>query len=386
MKIFVLLPRVPYPLEKGDKLRAFNHIKYLSAHNEIHLCALNDTVIHPEAINALTPFCKSIHILNLPKRIIFINLLKTLFNGNPFQVGYFFNKKNFKKIEKLIDDIKPERIFCQLIRVSEYVKNKKIKKTIDYQDVFSKGIERRIVSSSFYMKPLLRMEYKRLLKYEAYIFDFFENKIIISYPDRELIPHAKKDKIIVIPNGVDTNFFKPRFCEKEFALLFTGNMGYMPNIISAVFLVRNILPSIIKKYPEIKLLIAGANPSSAVCSLKSDNVMVTGWVKDIREYYIKSKIFIAPMQLGTGLQNKLLEAMAMHLPCITSPLVNSALGALNNQEILIGNSPYEYASHIFSLLENEDKSSYIGNNGYKFVIKNYNWEKINEQLNRIICS
>jgi len=386
MKIFVLLPRVPFPLEKGDKLRAFNQVKCLSAYNEIHLCALNDTKVHPDALNALRPYCKSIHILNLPKWAILINLIKTLFNGKPFQIGYFYNKKNRREIETLINEIKPDRIFCQLVRVAEYVKNQKIKKTLDYQDVFSKGIERRMPSAPFYLKPLLQAEFKRLIKYETEIFDLFDNKTIISYPDRELIQHSEKNKIVVIPNGVDSDFYKPLVREKEFDLLFTGNMGYTPNINSAEFLVKKILPIVVKKYHGIKLLIAGANSSPLVYSLRSDNVTITGWVEDMRECYAKSGIFIAPMRIGTGMQNKLLEAMAMQLPCITSALANSALGASNNHEILIGNSPEEYASLIFSLLEDEQTAKHIGIQGYQYVIKNYNWESINEKLNRLICS
>jgi len=300
MKFFILLPRVPYPLEKGDKLRAYNQIKYLSRFNEIHLCALHDSPVHKEALNALQPFCKSIHFLKLPILLRIINLFKTIFNGKPFQAGYFFNKKNLNEINRIINEIKPDRIYCQLIRVAEYVKNQKIKKTIDYQDVFSKGIERRISIAPFYMKPLLKAEHKRLQKYESEIFDLFDNKTIISIPDRDLIQHPQKEKIYVIPNGVDMGYYKPLNRVKEFDLLFTGNMGYPPNINSVIFLVKNILPEVIKKYPCIKVLIAGASPSLKVLSLRSENVTVTGWVKDIRECYAKSKIFIAPMQIGTN--------------------------------------------------------------------------------------
>ena len=386
MKFFILLPRVPYPLEKGDKLRAYNQIKYLSRFNEIHLCALHDSPVHKEALNALQPFCKSIHFLKLPILLRIINLFKTIFNGKPFQAGYFFNKKNLNEINRIINEIKPDRIYCQLIRVAEYVKNQKIKKTIDYQDVFSKGIERRISIAPFYMKPLLKAEHKRLQKYESEIFDLFDNKTIISIPDRDLIQHPQKEKIYVIPNGVDMGYYKPLNRVKEFDLLFTGNMGYPPNINSVIFLVKNILPEVIKKYPCIKVLIAGASPSLKVLSLRSENVTVTGWVKDIRECYAKSKIFIAPMQIGTGLQNKLLEAMAMKLPCITSELANNALCAINGKNILTAITPEEYCSQIISLLENEEKSNMIGEQGHLFVTENYNWDINNEKLNAVIRS
>lgn len=386
MKLFVLLSRVPYPHEKGDKLRAFNHIKYLSKNHEIILCALNDTKIHKDAFESLKPYCKTISIIKLSKLCIIVNILKSLFTGNPLQVGYFYSNKAGKKINALIKENNPDHIFCQLIRVTEYVKHIDIPKTLDYQDAFSKGIERRIDLSPFYMKPLLKMEYIRLKKYENHIFRYFDNKIIISYQDRDLIEHKEKDKIIVVSNGVDTGFFKPMQRGKKYDLLFTGNMSYIPNVISAEFLVKKILPEVKRKYPQVKLMLAGASPGCRIKALRSDNVEITGWVDDIRNCYAMSKIFIAPMQIGIGLQNKLLEAMAMQLPCITSHLANNALSAKENHEILIGSNVEEYVKHIFFLLKNKDKAHEIALNGYNFVLTNYNWEKLTEKLSHIIES
>ncbi|MCK4639192.1 MAG: glycosyltransferase, partial [Bacteroidales bacterium] len=314
MKILILLPRIPYPLEKGDKLRAFNHIKYLSKNNKITLFALNDSKVNKEkAFQALQPYCHSINFFDLSKFNIIFNVLLAFFNGKPLQTGYFFSRRAKKRINKIISETKPDHIFCQLIRVAEYVKNQNIPKTLDYQDVFSKGVERRIHTSPFYLKPFLKLEYKRLLKYENKIFDYFDNKIIISEPDRKLIPHPEKDKIVIVMNGVDTDFFKPINRKKEYDIVFAGNMGYPPNVNGVEFLVKQILPIVRRNKPEIKVLIAGANPDRKVIAVKSKNIHVTGWVEDIRECYAKARIFIAPMQIGTGLQNKLLEAMAMKI-------------------------------------------------------------------------
>ncbi len=384
MKIFILLSRVPYPLEKGDKLRAFHFIKQLSKKNKIVLCALNDKKLHPEAINALSPYCESIHIIPISKFVIVLNLIKGIFNKLPIQVNYFYSKKAQKTIDKLIVDSKPDHIFCQLVRVAEYVKKYSIPKTIDYQDVFSKGAHRQMEKAAFYFKPVLYIEYRRLVNYEAKVFDWFKNKLIISYPDRELIIHPNKSEIKVIPNGVDTDYLKPKKVKKEYDLVFTGNMGYPPNIDSAEYLVKKILPLVHKINPFVNLVIAGANPSKSVLNLESEHVIVTGWVEDMREYYAKSKIFIAPMQIGTGLQNKLLEAMAMKIPCITSALANSALNAIENEEILIGRTEHEYANHIISLLTNEDKMELLVEKAYAFILKNYNWDAIFEQLDELI--
>ncbi|MBI5218655.1 MAG: glycosyltransferase [Bacteroidia bacterium] len=384
MKILVILPRVPYPLEKGDKLRAFNQIKYLSKNHLVHLYAINDTKLHKDAIRVLGSFCYSVTLFNISKISIIINVIKAYFTGKPLQVGYFYNKKAHRQILEVIEKNKPDHIYCQLVRVAEYVKDLKIPKTLDYQDAFSKGVERRITNAPFYKKLIFQIEFKRLQKYEQYIFPYFDNKTIISEQDREHIQHPEKNNISIITNGVDTDYFKPFDAKKIYDLVFTGNMNYPPNIDGAEFLAKNVLPLLLKKYPFIKLLIAGASPSARVLALKSENVIVSGWVDDMRKCYAESRIFIAPMHLGIGLQNKLLEAMAMQIPCITSDLANNALKAEDNKEILIGKNPEDYVRHISYLTENPEKAQELAMNGYAFVIKKYNWDINNSVLEQII--
>ncbi|MGE5425267.1 MAG: glycosyltransferase [Syntrophothermus sp.] len=374
MKLFVLLPRVPYPTEKGDKLRAFHQLKQFAKKHEVILCALNDSVLHDKAVEVLSEYAKEVHIINISKITILFNLIRGLFSDKPLQVSYFFNPSIAARINRIIQKHQPDHIFCQLIRVAEYVKDQPVRKTLDYQDVFSKGVERRISLSPFYLKPFLKMEYARLLKYEHDIFEKFDNKIIISIPDRDLIDHPLREQIRVVRNGVDTSFFRPMEAAKEYDLVFTGNMAYPPNIMAAEFLATKILPLVLRKKPDTSLLIAGASPHLRVSVLKSENVTVSGWVPDMRNCYAGSKIFIAPMQIGTGLQNKLLEAMAMELPCITSGLANQALEAKPGEEILIANTPGEYAEHIINLLDHPDKAAQLAGKGLEYVRNNFSWE------------
>jgi sugar transferase (PEP-CTERM/EpsH1 system associated) len=384
LKIFVILSRVPYPLEKGDKLRAFNQIKELSKNNEVFLFALNDIDIDKEAIPELKKYCASITTLKLTKLTIILNLIRTLFDGKPFQVGYFYSIKAQKKIDELIKQFQPDHIYCQLIRTAEYAKPyQSIPRTLDFMDVFSKGMERRRSTSAFYMKPILGIEYSRLLSYEYKIFDFFNNKTIISDQDKSLIPHPKKEEIVVVPNGVDTSYFKPIDLKKEYELLFNGNMNYPPNIESVQYLVNKIMPLVWKELPNVRLLISGANPNHKVMELKSDRVVISGWMNDIRENFAKSKILVAPMQISIGLQNKLLEAMAMKLPCVTSTLANNALGAKPGEQILVADEPAQYANCILVLLKDETKLNQIAEKGYQYVIDNFNWQPTTDILERL---
>lgn len=377
MKIFVLLPRIPYPLEKGDKLRAFNQIKQLSRNNEIILCALNDNrkINEQKAFMALQPYCGSITFISVSKIQILLGLIRAFFTGLPLQCGYYYSRGARKKIDALISKHKPDMLFGQLIRVAEYLRKKDIPKTIDYQDVFSIGMKRRAEVAGIMTKPVFDMERRRLQRYETLIFDEFDVKTIISKPDRDLINHPEKDKILIIPNGVDHKYYKPQQAEKKYDLVFTGNMGYAPNVNAVDYLVSEILPKVWSRLPKMKMYIAGASPDPKVRKAASDNIIVSGWLDDIRDAYSQSKVFIAPMRIGTGLQNKLLEAMSMQLPCITTPLANASLEAQNGTEILVGGNAEELADHIVTLLTDSDKATALAQAGFDFANRIYDWEK-----------
>ena len=382
MKIFVLLPRIPYPLEKGDKLRAFNQIKQLAKRNEIVLCALNDDpkINKQDAFHALQPYCQSINFIKISKPQILLGLIRAYFNGLPLQCGYFYNRKAAKKVNALIAKHQPDILYGQLLRVAEYIRKKSIPKALDYQDIFSYGMKRRADIASPVTRPIFNMEYRRLKRYEAAIFEDFDVKTIISEPDRSLFPHDRRNEILVIPNGVDHDYFKPQEREKQYDLVFTGNMSYPPNVNAVEYLTDEIMPIVWKTLPETKLYIAGATPDPKVKRAASDKVIVSGWLDDIRYAYAQSRVFIAPMRIGTGLQNKLLEAMSMRLPAITSPLANASLGAKPNEEILIGSNAEEMAQHIITLLTDTQKAEQIAQTGYDFTNRVYDWGKATELL------
>jgi glycosyltransferase involved in cell wall biosynthesis len=266
-------------------------------------------------------------------------------------------------------------LFGQLLRVAEYIRHEETPKTLDYQDVFSMGMKRRYEIAPFYMKPFFNMEYKRLRRYEHDIFNDFDVKTIISAQDRNFIDHDKKDEILIVPNGVDHEYYTPQDCEKKYDIVFTGNMAYAPNVNAVEYLANHILPLVWKKLPETKLYIAGATPDPRVKKVASDKIIISGWIDDMRDAYAQSRIFIAPMRIGTGLQNKLLEAMSMRLPCITTTLANNPLGAEIDKEILVGNNEHELAQHIITLLTDKEKANTLAQSGYDFVRRVYDWSE-----------
>ncbi|MGB0918030.1 MAG: glycosyltransferase [Flavobacteriales bacterium] len=381
LRIFVLLSRFPYPLEKGDKLRAFHQLRILSKHHEIFLCALHEEELQPDWISEVKKHCTELKTIKLSRVNQFVNLGFSLLRKEPFQVAYFYQKKAQQEIEKSISEWKPDAIYCQLLRTAKYVLNvKDTPNVIDFQDAFSKGIERRLETDPWYLKPVLKSELRRLNRYEQQVFDAFDHCTIISEQDRNQLQVGQKEQISIVRNGVNLQDFVPSNEQKSIEVLFAGNMGYPPNIEGAIFLAKEVMPLVRKKYPEAKLMLAGARPDTKVKELQSGLTDVTGWVDDIRDCYAKAKVFVAPMMIGTGLQNKLLEAMAMRIPCVTSTLANNALQAKPNTQILIGTTPEEYANHVLELLDNQAKADNIANAGHDLVTNHFGWDGMTKPL------
>jgi sugar transferase (PEP-CTERM/EpsH1 system associated) len=386
MKLVILASRFPWPLDKGDKLRMFYQIKHLSELNEIYLLAISDRDVSVSDKKELLKYCKEVHVFYLSKPTIAVGLIRAFFNSKPLQIGYFYSQKISNEINTIIEEIKPDYIYGQLVRVSEYIKNSNYPKCLDYQDALSAGLKRRFERANLFVKWIFKLEYNRMFNYEESIHSSFNVLTIITETDRQLLPESIRSNVEIITNGVDIEFFsEKKNLSKDYEIVFTGNMNYPPNVSAAQFLVNDIMPLVWKSMPTIKVLIAGSSPSSAVKSLSSNLVEVSGWIDDIRTAYQSAKVFVAPMQIGTGLQNKLLEAMASGIPCVTSDLANNALGALDGKQILVApkKSASVFADKIISLLSDETFAQQIAYNGNLFVQQTYDWSSTVKKLNTL---
>jgi sugar transferase (PEP-CTERM/EpsH1 system associated) len=384
MRILFISSRFPYPLEKGDKLRTYEFLKLLAKNHEVYLFAFNDQA-PPLDYGDLRLFCKHITVHHLSRKQIAWNLLSSLFSHKPFQVGYFRSKEATQKLNKLINSCAPEVIFNQLIRTTEYGREANTNKVLDYMDAMSKGMERRLNTDTFPKRLFVQWEYKRLKKYERDIAQYYQRHLVISRQDADALPLTDKSRLEVIPNGVDKKYYFPRVLPKAYDLIFQGNMAYPPNIESARYLVQEIMPLVWKSRPETTLLISGATPDPAVLALASEKVTIGGWEDDARVVYWKSKILVAPMLISIGLQNKILQAMAMKIPVIMSELANNAIHAPETSAVVARNTQ-EFAESICQLLDDEPKRAEMAEMAYQFVNENYSWEKVGNQLNALLES
>jgi glycosyltransferase involved in cell wall biosynthesis len=357
----------------------YHQLKGLSANHQVHLISLSHDLISPSSQEHISEFCESITLLPISKAVSIMHAALGVFNNLPFQVNYFFSKSRKRVIKEKISEIQPDIIYCQLIRMSEYVQELPYPKVLDFMDAFSLNYKRRVEFEKPLSRTFFRVESKRLSDYEVKMYEQFDASIIIADQDREAIAAGKE--IQKVTNGLNVDYFSPQERIKTFDIVFVGNMGYHPNILAAGYLVEKILPLCALK-PSVQ--IAGARPSKRVSELASSRVGVTGWVDDIRDAYGSAKIFVAPIFSGAGQQNKIMEAMAMEMICITTPIVNEGIKAKVGEEILIARNEAEFANLIDDVLKNIDRYKNIGVNARKFVKANFSWQKENKKLEEIL--
>jgi len=380
VKIIFLTSRFPYPLEKGDKLRAFKHLEALSAQHEVHLISLSHSAVTTEDFNIIQKYCSSVKVFRIFWWDILYGMLWALVKSKPFSVGYFYKPTLVKSVASEIESLKADVLYCQLIRMAPYAETVKMRKVIDYMDSFSLIAKRRTESSFGILHFLFKKEAKLLSKYEKQLQERFEKRIFISKVDKNSLFPEDPDSI-VITNGIDVSYFNPEAFKapKTFDIAFVGNMGYHPNINAARFLVKEILPKLPK---GTKVLIAGARPTKEVKRFASPAVTVSGFIKDIRTSYASSNLFMAPIFHGAGQQNKILEAMSMGIPCITTSQVNEAIGAIHGESILVADTPDQYLA-AFKRLKDPLFRDNLVTRGRAFVANHYPWEKVNKELNNV---
>lgn len=385
MKLLAITPRFPFPLEKGDKLRAYHQLRALSERHEVVLVALSEHPVPPEHLRELQSFCSSVHVVTRSRATTVGSVLRAAWDGTPLQVGYFRSAAALRSVRTIVEQERPDHVYCQLIRSAPYGRDLPVPTTLDYQDAFGEAASRHAETARPWFRPVLRTEARRVRRDEARAQQWFDRTVVISAQDRDLLGVARPDDVVVVPNGVDTDFFAP-VPERDDTrdISFVGNMGYAPNVDAASVLVEQILPLVRAQRPGTDVLLAGARPARSVQRLAGPGVEVTGWMDDIRDGYARGRIMVAPLQIGAGQQNKILEAMAMGVPCVTTELVNRAIGARAGEQVLVASTPGEFAEHVVGLLASPERRAEVGAAGRELVRSSFSWEAVGRQLGEVL--
>ncbi len=405
MNILFLCHRIPYPPNKGDKIRSFHEIKYLSKNNRIYLAFLIDNNKDLAYVGELKKYCETIDYDVIHPRWQKVKSLPYLFSRKPLTVPYFYSKKLQRAINYRCSTIEFDAIVSFSSPMAEYImrsealriENEERSKPaliMDFVDVDSDKWRMYSELSSFPASFIYRNEWKSLMAYEKKISKTFDLNIFVSDAEMELFSSfAPEANAISIPNGVDLSYFSNGINEKnnrlsgqkQFNILFTGAMDYFPNEDGALYFYREIWPIIKDKLPESRFYIVGGPPSKKLKTIaeKDKDILVTGYVSDIRQYLWTSDVFVAPLRIARGVQNKVLEAMAAGLPVVATPQAAKGIGYHENDFLFIEDSPVKFARRTISFVEKRLSDKAVEKRDF-FLKRYHDWEKNFIKLEKLL--
>jgi sugar transferase (PEP-CTERM/EpsH1 system associated) len=327
------------------------------------------------------------------------------------QVHYWYSPQMQRKINQLLAEENFQLIHAQLFRMGQYViKTEGIAKVLDLCDSLALNLSRRAELDCTPKRFLVKLEEKRVRRYEVEIMKAFDSGTVVAHFDRDyLLNQDNSLNLSVVPMGVDLKYFQPLkvnndsngadvtekqnmtlTVQEDFAddrsknLLFTGTMNYFPNSDAVIYFCNNVFPLIQKRYPDATFYIVGNHPTEQIRRLSDqEGVVVTGYVPDIRPYFEKASVFVAPLRAGSGIQTKNLEAMAMGIPVVTTSIGAMGLEAETDTELLIADTPETFAERVIHLIENPDIRQNLANAGRKRVEASYDWQVLVNRLEQV---
>jgi len=400
LNILFLTHRVPFPPNKGEKIRTFHQLKHLSElGHTIHLFSPYEDESELVHFNALLEsFCTKVELEQLKHKTI--RLLKGLAKGQSLSVANFYDKNLQLKFDHFLSNNTVDAILCSASSMAEYVfKSKAIdtldKKSLlimDFMDVDSDKWGQYKQSSSFPMSMIYAREQYLLSKYEKRTVEQFDACYLIAQAEVTLFNQQviQSDKVQVMGNGLDTTAFYPAKDKKAnpyTIFLFTGVMDYKPNVDAVVWFTEKCWGDIIKQHPRARFIIAGMNPNKDVMKLvELTGVEVTGFVDDILPYYHQADIFVAPFRLARGVQNKVLQAFSCALPVISTPMGAEGIICQADRDILIASSPEQFIQQANKLIAQPELVQSIGESAEKLITKYYSWQSQLQPLFNLLCS
>lgn len=402
LKILYITHRVPYPPIKGDKIRSFNTIKYLTRFHTVDLICMTDKPEERRCEAHLKKYCRKVAIVPFRKLRATIDGIFYLIRGRTISEGYHYNKNFIEKLDAWLDEVKYDAIIVFSSFMGEHIRlrsqRKRIDRTtrliMDFCDVDSDKWNQYYQKSWFPSNLIYRIESKRLFEYEKVINRVFDHSVFISLKEvelfRKLAPKAMN--ISVIPNGVDAEYFYPQKGAPDKlsaspVIMFVGAMDYFANIEGVKWFCRKILGKIRAEFPSLKFFIVGQNPIPSVKRLeKIGGVEVTGYVKDTRHYYQNSELCVVPLRIARGVQNKVLEAMAMKMAVVTTSAAVQGIDVVPGKHLMLADNSEEFSKIVLELLKDPQRREELGAAARKFIETEYVWHDKMKMFEELIYS
>ncbi len=355
-----------------------NLIKQLALKNDLYLLSFVEQGDFSSQIAEMRKICRKVYTVEREenKRITGIDI--------PRSISFCYTPDMILMLEKVLAEVKPDVVqidFLNMTRYAYHIEN--IPMVYTEHDIsninFDQSFHDRDLQENFRY-----IEWHRLVKYEKKVLERFNSVIVLTERDKRILKEfSPATKSVLIPTGVDTDYYKPLGNKTAGVnLVFVGHYRHYPNYDAFKYFVEKLFPNILEKIPDAKFYAVGSGVVPDMSKYASENVIVTGQVDDIREYMEKACVFVAPVRLGGGIKGKILEAMSSGIPVVSTVEAGSGIACRDGVDILISKNDQEFIDNTVELLNNAAKRKVLSNNARELVEKHYDWKSIAGELDR----
>ncbi len=390
--------RIPYPPDKGEKIRGLNLLKHLSNSYRIHLGCLMETPEDPGHLETLREWCATVGGFPIDKRRQKIAALLRARPGRPLMLDYYRQPSLQRWVDDTMARTAMDITYVYSVAMMPYAENARVPRArrgrliLDAQDIDSEKWGTYAGTAAFPMRHVWQREARTLLAYERHAAMACEATLFVSPQEAgrfaELAPETQ-DRLHAVENGVDLDRFSPTavydtpFTSAGPHLVFTGNMDYWPNADAVAWFAADVMPLLRAARPTIELHVVGANPGPETLRLAVlPGVAVTGRVPDVRPYVAHADVCVAPLRIARGIQNKVLEAMAMARPVVASPQAYEGVRAISGRDVLVADGAADTCATILSVLDGAHPG--LADAGRRAVEAGYAWSATLARLDDIL--
>jgi len=394
--LLYLAHRIPYPPNKGDKIRSYHVLKYLSGHFRVHLGCFIDDANDRTYIDKVKALCVESCFIDQAPFAARLRSLSGLFSGQAMSLPYYRDAQLQRWVDRLLGSGKIERALAFSGPMAQYLQSGRadaMHRVIDFVDVDSEKWLQYAATKRWPLSQLYRREARHLLDYERRVAQQFDGATFISNAEaalfQRLAPMARH-KVGFFSNGVDADYFSPQRaqCDPYPAgspvLVFTGAMDYWPNVEAVQWFARRVMPPLRLQFPSLNFYIVGTRPAPQVRALaRLPGVIVTGAVPDVRPYLAHAALAVAPLRIARGVQNKVLEAMAMQKTVVASPQAIEGISAVPGSEVVVARDAGEFIDQLTRLLTGKADLR-LGQAARRRILQDYCWSRNLERLGAIL--
>jgi len=381
----MLVHRLPFPPNKGDKIRSFNVLAHLARSHDVTLGCLVDDPDDLRHLPALAEHATAVGHARIDGVTRRAASLAAVLASRPVSVAHFHHAALQAQVDAWIDERPFDAVLCCSAVMAEYVfrsrhRHASLARTVrvmDLIDVDSRKWAQYAQVAAPWSRWLYRHEARTLGDYEQRIVASFDRVFLVSASEARLLgPSAHVGHVGAFSNGVDLAYFTPRAPAGDpSTLVFTGVMDYRPNIDAVEWFAREVLPRLRELRPDVRFAIVGSRPAARVRKLSSlEGVTVTGFVADVRDWLARAAVCVAPLRIARGVQNKVLEAMAMGRPVVASPQAHEGIEAAPGRDLLVAADAQGFADAVRLLLDDRPRAAAIGAAARACVERHYRWD------------